>query len=110
MLFNRINPWANEQPVADPQTGLKNLQAIDKYNGWMLIVGAITTADVIICIICACVLANNYHPVNYWCAVGITLCLWLVFWNHQFHSLFQSKSHDSFHANESLVACKTSEH
>ena len=32
MLFNRINPWANDQPVTDPQTGLKNLQAIDKYN------------------------------------------------------------------------------
>lgn len=78
MLFNRVNPWANEQPVTDPQTGLKNLQAIDKYNGWMLIIGGITTADVIICIICACVLANNYHPVNYWCAVGITLCLWGV--------------------------------
>ena len=108
MLFNRINPWANEQPVADPQTGLKNLQAIDKYNGWMLIVGAITTADVIICIICACVLANNYHPVNYWCAVGITLCLWLVFEIINFIPFFQSKSHDNFHANESLFACKTS--
>ena len=79
MLFNKINPWANDQPVTDPQTGLKNLQTIDKYNVWMLIVGAITTVDVIICIICACVLANHYHPTNYWCAVGITLCLWLVF-------------------------------
>lgn len=75
MLFNRVNPWDNSQPPTDPQHGLLNLKQIDKYNVLMLIMGAITTVDLIILIICACVINPN-KIASYWTAIGITLAIW----------------------------------
>lgn len=72
----RINPWMNLPPIT-PEQGIINFEKIYKNLFWIFGIGIICSIDLIIFIICLCVI-DPYHVASYWTAFGILLAIYVL--------------------------------